>query len=63
MTEADVVAWLVGDGAAVTEGEPIYTLEMAQGDAGYYSTRFGHAEADRAGGADLCGRHCLSCCR
>lgn len=30
MTEADLVEWLVADGAAVKEGDPIYTLEMAK---------------------------------
>jgi pyruvate/2-oxoglutarate dehydrogenase complex dihydrolipoamide acyltransferase (E2) component len=30
MTEADLVEWLVADGAAVNEGDPIYTIEMAK---------------------------------
>jgi pyruvate/2-oxoglutarate dehydrogenase complex dihydrolipoamide acyltransferase (E2) component len=30
MTEGDLVEWLVADGAAVKEGDPIYTLEMAK---------------------------------
>jgi pyruvate/2-oxoglutarate dehydrogenase complex dihydrolipoamide acyltransferase (E2) component len=30
MTEADLVEWLVPDGTAVKEGDPIYTLEMAK---------------------------------
>ena len=30
MTEADLVEWLVADGATVAEGDPIYTLEMAK---------------------------------
>ena len=30
MTEGDLVEWLVEDGAAVKEGDPIYTLEMAK---------------------------------
>lgn len=30
MTEADLVEWLAADGAAVNEGDPIYTLEMAK---------------------------------
>ena len=30
MTEGDLVEWLVPDGAAVQEGDPIYTIEMAK---------------------------------
>jgi pyruvate/2-oxoglutarate dehydrogenase complex dihydrolipoamide acyltransferase (E2) component len=30
MTEADLVEWLVADGASVKEGDPIYTIEMAK---------------------------------
>jgi len=30
MTEADLVEWLVEDGAIVKEGDPIYTIEMAK---------------------------------
>ena len=30
MTEGDLVEWLVPDGAAVKEGDPIYTIEMAK---------------------------------
>ncbi|NBU24048.1 MAG: hypothetical protein EBS39_00185 [Gammaproteobacteria bacterium] len=28
MREGTLVAWLVADGATVSEGEPIYTLEL-----------------------------------
>ena len=30
MTEGDLVEWLVEDGAAVKEGDAIYTIEMAK---------------------------------